>query len=382
MAPKPKPSAADFRAFDAAVNRAQRDNREARFDAVGLLTPQLLRKHLKNRQNLVLAFGRRGLTVKYSFAELKKFAAALDKAAGKYEHVKQGVPVPQLIASSDRARIHRANIEIRSAVPYRFSGNTVRFRVSSSGKRPDSPSAYRVEIRLDEWTDLISRPIQYLTAARRAVQGRVSVSCTCPDWQFVYRYLATIGKFNIAPLEKDFPKIKNPRLKGACCKHVLKALQKLQTPAIYKLIKDEMESQASRAGGYADDKVTRYFRAEEVRKAGAAVRKPIDPTEAKRAWDKLVKTSKQAGEAFRRKQAGRAGEKEKEARRRMAEVEKLKAIAAKERSDRQKALRKNFLKFRDAMASAFNREQIIKAFAAAHGMTEKAVRDVAKEAES
>lgn len=55
-----------------------------------------------------------------------------------------------------------------------------------------------------------------------------------------FRYLATIGGFALDPYEEAFPKIRNPKLIGVCCKHMVKTIGIMQSPLIRKRVEAEM----------------------------------------------------------------------------------------------------------------------------------------------
>ena len=56
--------------FDREARKERQDAGEHRADAVGLLTPALLRKHIKSGTDLVLAYGRKGTAVSYTVDDL------------------------------------------------------------------------------------------------------------------------------------------------------------------------------------------------------------------------------------------------------------------------------------------------------------------------
>lgn len=85
-------------------------------------------------------------------------------------------------------------------------------------------------------------------AAKALVSGRLSFECPCGRHQYWYRYLATLGGYAIEPLERDFPKIRNPRLTGCCCKHVLRVLQELKKNRVPMVLARELEKERGRPG--------------------------------------------------------------------------------------------------------------------------------------
>lgn len=66
--------------FDREARKERLDAGEHRADAVGLLTPALLREHIKSGTDLVLAYGRKGATVSYTVDDLKRFVEARERA--------------------------------------------------------------------------------------------------------------------------------------------------------------------------------------------------------------------------------------------------------------------------------------------------------------
>ena len=211
------------------------------------------------------------------------------------------------------------------------------FRVTASGQ--STHQFHQVKIRLEEWTDWLTSTLPMRKAAEKILSGRVSFDCDCGRHQFWYRYLATVGGFAIKPLEHAYPKIRNPRLTGACCKHVLKALATIRGAAVRRMIIQEMEKAAEHIGYGDDEKVAnRFLTQPELQKAArsSAAKKGI--------------SIKAAREAFKQYLAARKGIKKKMAEKKtMTALEKMslekkamESIARKEqnmRRDIEKALR-------------------------------------------
>ncbi len=216
------------------------------------LTRDLLRNRekitQKGKKNLVLDFGKKGHTVTYTLADLNRMARAAKKAETKFETQTRGVPIHQLLGASDKKDIIRAQTQIRTAALYKFHGNMLHFRVTASDM--SEFTHHQVKVRLEEWDQQL-RGIDagsYQQSAKAAATGRVSFNCDCGRHRFWYRYLATIGGFGLDPEEHVFPKIRNPGLKGCCCKHVIKVLATLRMTPIHSRIAKEMEEQAKKKG--------------------------------------------------------------------------------------------------------------------------------------
>jgi len=237
------------------VSKRDADERNA------FLTRDLLRNREKitgkGKKDLVLDFGKKGHKVKYTLAELNRMARSAKKVEDKFETKTAGVPVLQLLGASDKKDIMRAHAEIRTAVLYKIHGNMLHFRVSASD---DSDfTHHQVKIRLEEWDQQL-RGLDagsYQQSARGAATGRISFNCDCGRHRYWYRYLATIGGFGLDPEEHVFPKIRNPGLKGCCCKHVIKTLATLRMSQVHNRIAKEMEDQGKKKGFF-----TKVFKGE------------------------------------------------------------------------------------------------------------------------
>lgn len=202
----------------------------------------------KGKQTLVLDYGKKGLQIKYTLTDLNKMAKAAKRVEDKFETQSAGVSVIQLLAASDKMDIARAQYEIRTATLYKIHGNMLYFRVSASDQ--SKFTHHQVKIRLDEW-DKEVRGLEnqsYQQSAAKAAMGRVSIQCDCGRHRYWYRYLATIGGFGLDPEEHVFPKIRNPGLKGCCCKHVIKTLATLRMGVVHNKVAQEMEAQGKKKG--------------------------------------------------------------------------------------------------------------------------------------
>ena len=251
------PTKFDIKAFEKDFARhmqhleKRREDDQRKFQSRGkagaYLTHDILsdRKGLTQRKKLVMAYGFQGLTKEYDLKTLHKMAEATEKAQDKYKSREAGIPIAQAIQGSD-IEDKRLAKRIAGATLYMLTGNLLDFRVTSSGDTPNAPSYYRVRVRLEDWKNEVSKvkAKDYMTAAQRATMGYVSFDCNCGRYIYYYQYLATIGNFDIAPGETVFPKIKNRRLKGICCKHILKALMTVQSPIIQRRVSMAMQATA------------------------------------------------------------------------------------------------------------------------------------------
>lgn len=263
------------------------------------LTPDILDRRneltLQGHQKLVFDFGERGTSkhepVPFTLKELNDMAAAIKQREKRYSAGSNGVPISQLLDKADKDDKHRAK-DIAAATLYKFQGNILTFRVTASGESEGAPSHYQVKIRLDGWKSAANMEgQQYINKVKYAVHGNVSIDCNCGRYLYWYRYLATIGDFAISP-ENVFPKIRNPKLSGCACKHILRTLTSLSSPVVQQRIAREMQNQAQSHKATSDEE--KYLKAEQLKrmnKAGSA--------DAANAFKEFNKASK----AFKKKAA-------------------------------------------------------------------------------
>ena len=267
------------------------------------LTEELLRDRkaiTKNgRQKLVLQYGTSG-QVEYTLADLNAMAKKLFAAEDKFGTNVRGVKVGDLLTASLFIDKKRAK-KIRSAALYKVAGNTLFFQTASSGETPGAPSHYVVRIRLEDWGTAIrhGEGKDYYPAAIKAAMGNISFDCSCGRHQYWYRYLATIGGFALMPKELVYPKIRNPKLKGACCKHTLKTIMTMQGPVMLTRIAAEMERQAQKTN--FEEGRGKFVKADESEK--------LRQQSEKLKMTTAFKAFKQAQAAFQEKQQSAAAKK-------------------------------------------------------------------------
>ncbi|MDE5832047.1 MAG: hypothetical protein K2H64_03530 [Desulfovibrio sp.] len=215
-----------------------------REDARGILKPEVIRRQVNKRHGIVLAYGMMG-EVSYSLSDLKRFLKSLEQFQ-KQSHIGgksvRGVPYAKLFLASRAIDVERSKT-VRNVILYQRKGNILYFQVSGNS-RPH----YRVQIRLEEWDDYIAEATPIFKAVNSIVRGRISFECPCGRHQYWYRYMATLGKYAIEPLETGFPKIRNKGLFGCCCKHVLKVLKELVSNRIVFILCKELEKERAKSG--------------------------------------------------------------------------------------------------------------------------------------
>ena len=252
----------EFNRFSKLFGRIWKKKAAKRKKAVGILPPDMLSKREKltkhGKQNLVLDYGRKGSTVEFTLQELNKMAESLEKKQEHFKESQRGVDIAALLRAArvpvDMDGIRRGATDlskaksIRNATLYRIKNHVLYFRVTSSGATPKH-THYQVRVRLEDWQkEMVRSTGAYIIPAQKACRGKISFDCGCGRHQYWFRYLATIGGFAIDPQEHGFPKIRNPKLLGCACKHVIKVVAVMQSPFIHARIAKEMAEEAKDKG--------------------------------------------------------------------------------------------------------------------------------------
>jgi hypothetical protein len=148
------------------------------------------------------------------------------KTAGK--KFKGGITAKSVIDMSTTDDRERANRQIRTAVPVQSLAGRMHF-ITNAG--PDSEvTRHHVHIELLNYSAAVSSPAKVSEMAKFLATGPLKFDCDCGRHRYWFRYIATIGQFNSGRDETGYPKIRNPKLIGVGCKHVLRVMQQLGQP--------------------------------------------------------------------------------------------------------------------------------------------------------
>lgn len=102
-------------------------------------------------------------------------------------------------------------------------GNTMQFFV------PNKYNGWTFYVRFKEWYDVLNdRDYNSVESSRLLLWGaNIQVHCGCPAYLFYgYNYILTQKDAAIVPEDRP-PNIRNPSLKGICCKHGVRTLKVL-----------------------------------------------------------------------------------------------------------------------------------------------------------
>ena len=153
---------------------------------------------------------------------------------------KGGITARQAIDLSLKIDRDRARREITVAVPSaaralrqgrNIKGLEVRFVTNASKKYGATKHFVNVEFT-GYATAIASGAMSEAKAASLMRKQGIRFDCDCGRHTYWYRYLATVGNYNYGRSENGYPKIRNPRLTGIACKHVLRVMAEIEGSAM------------------------------------------------------------------------------------------------------------------------------------------------------
>ena len=143
---------------------------------------------------------------------------------------RKGVTAKQVIDLSLDEDRKRAIQQITMSTPVAAKNGKVRFLTNAG---PDSKvNRHNVIVEfLNYGAEAASGAADGRKSAMRMRKGPLKIECDCERWRYWYRYIATIGGFNAGRDETGFPKIRNPKLHGIACKHILRVMSEIESGA-------------------------------------------------------------------------------------------------------------------------------------------------------
>jgi len=206
----------------AALNRLQAEELASRRQAATILRPEEVAGRLSPARLLTTTLG--GKVRPITPADLVAFRKSV-AALGERAHV--GITAAEALGLSTPADVERAKREIRYAMPVRLQTGKVQF-VTNSG--PNSKVArHHVSLEFVGFASAVARPGTPTQAAMLLMkQGRFKFECDCPHFRFVLRFVATAGGWVSGRAEHGMPKLTNPTLDGAACKHLVRVMNDIQ----------------------------------------------------------------------------------------------------------------------------------------------------------
>lgn len=285
--------------FDRLFNRIGKEQRKNRRSAKRQLTPGLLKN--KNLDDVLKLGKKPGINgTVFTLDDLKGFESRREAIKAKFDKNTAGITYNQLVAHSLAIDVKRANNRVEdgsgitSAALQGIKHNVIVVSVTAS--QISVHQHHRVRIRLEEWDEAVENIAdadkkQMKRVPDKLCAGRVSVDCDCGRWQYWYRYIGTAGNYAITPpKEYVFPKVRNPRLQGVACKHIIHALTRLQSGAWQVAVAKRLEIDARKVS-FGDDKkrTTKYFTGADLRALMRNRKSQTNQGAARKAWVKYKK---------------------------------------------------------------------------------------------
>lgn len=281
------------------ASRFKADN-ERRSSSVTLLNPDEVAGDIDGSRLMSLTTTLHGMTQQLTLEDLRQFQTNIRNLKKRFTG---GVSARAMLDRSLKIDRDRANAQIHTAVPMSASGGVIQF-ITNAG--PDSKvTRHHVQVELLNYSAIAASPKPAVKLAKELLEGAARWNCTCGRHRFWYRYLLTTLKANYGPSETAFPMLKNPALRGTCCKHIARvAHNMLQNGSVrayaQKMIERGRADVTSKRVDESKDEVKRMAAlaaAESKRKK--TIKDPKSPAEKRRAtiMRKVKEAMKQGAKA-------------------------------------------------------------------------------------
>ncbi len=165
------------------------------------------------------------------------------------DQYKKGITIQNIVNLSLQDDIDRANEQIYMAVPLSRKSGLVHFLTNAG---PNSKvQNHHVEVEFSNFNSVVFdiKKEAVSTVKNRIANGKIKFECDCERHTFWFRYMATIGGYGLGRQEGGFPKVRNPHLSGVACKHVLRVVHWILSPAGIQYLKKQVEVERTKQVG-------------------------------------------------------------------------------------------------------------------------------------
>ena len=165
------------------------------------------------------------------------------------DQYKKGITIQNIVNLSLQDDIDRANEQIHMAVPLSRQSGLVHFLTNAG---PNSKAQnHHVEVEFSNFNSVVFdiKKEAISTVKNRLANGKIKFECDCERHTFWFRYMATIGGYGLGRQEGGFPKVRNPHLSGVACKHVLRVVHWILSPAGIQYLKKQVEVERTKQVG-------------------------------------------------------------------------------------------------------------------------------------
>lgn len=159
-----------------------------------------------------------------TFDDLKAFSAAVRDIRNRHKgkQYRGGIRPKQVVDLSRQEDRERARKEIHSAAPVMNRGGMVHFQTNAGPNY--GATRHHVYVEFLNYNAVVASPATPAKLVKELTEGNIKFDCDCGRHTFWFRFIATIGGFNYGRAEDGFPKVRNPKLYGVACKHVLRVM--------------------------------------------------------------------------------------------------------------------------------------------------------------
>ena len=167
----------------------------------------------------------------------------------------KGITIENMLKKSLEIDIERAMTQLRVFYVRSFRKNIFTFTVKSSGLYAETNHQVELSWQLDK-ADL-RKDTKHIF-----LSTPIKAQCSCGRFTYWYRYLWTKAKSCIGIQENRFPKIRNAKLSGMACKHIIRVTTTLHQTAFQNTFNRYVEN-------YKQDKQTRLSFKDKSKIAGS-----------------------------------------------------------------------------------------------------------------
>jgi hypothetical protein len=133
----------------------------------------------------------------------------------------------------------------------------------------------------------------------RLRKGPLKFECDCGRHRYWFRYIATIGGYNAGRPETGYPKIRNPKLFGVACKHVLRVMSDIESGGATLAFLTRLMDKAKASDDARAAVRQRQEEAEKIAQNQSRRSAEIKTSEQKRAEREAAKARKENAEKMR-----------------------------------------------------------------------------------
>ena len=217
------------------------------------------------------------------------------------DQYKKGITIQNIVNLSLQDDIDRANEQIHMAVPLSRQSGLVHFLTNAG---PNSKAQnHHVEVEFSNFNSVVFdiKKEAIGTVKNRLANGKIKFECDCERHTFWFRYMATIGGYGLGRQEGGFPKVRNPHLSGVACKHVLRVVHWILSPAGIQYLKKQVEVERTKQVGaryrQSDAKVKDQLN-QQMADIESGKAKPIIPNIQKAEQEMMRRANKVAKKYF------------------------------------------------------------------------------------